>query len=216
MSNNDSFIDEVTDEVRRDRLFALMRKYGWIGILGVVGVVAGAGWTEWKSVTFRDRAQAFGDAVLAAMEKPTPEERATALGAITPEGGQAAALALLTAASQDQAGDTAGAVAKLQAVAADATLPDSWRQLARLKAVMLGGATLDAAARKAELEALAAPGAPFRVLALEQLALLQLEAGDRGAAIDGLKALLQEPDLTPGLRSRATQVIVALGGTPEA
>ena len=47
-------------------------------------------------------------------------------------------------------------------------------------------------------------------------ALLQLEAGDRAAAIDGLKALLQEPDLTPGLRSRATQVIVALGGTPEA
>ena len=30
MSNPDSFIEEVTEEVRRDKLFALFRKYGWI------------------------------------------------------------------------------------------------------------------------------------------------------------------------------------------
>ena len=33
LSNHDSFIDEVTEEVRRDRLFAAFRKYGWIGVL---------------------------------------------------------------------------------------------------------------------------------------------------------------------------------------
>ena len=45
MSNPDSFIDEVTEEVRRDRLFALFRKYGWIGLVVVLGIVGGAGWT---------------------------------------------------------------------------------------------------------------------------------------------------------------------------
>ena len=40
MSNPDSFIDEVTEEVRRDRLFRLFRKYGWIGGVVVALIVA--------------------------------------------------------------------------------------------------------------------------------------------------------------------------------
>lgn len=49
MSNPDSFIDEVTDEVRRDRLFATFRKYGWIGGLLVALIVGGAAYNEWQS-----------------------------------------------------------------------------------------------------------------------------------------------------------------------
>ncbi len=41
MSNPDSFIEEVTEEVRRDKLYRLFRKYGWIGIVLVLGVVIG-------------------------------------------------------------------------------------------------------------------------------------------------------------------------------
>ena len=41
MSNPDSFIDEVTEEVRRDRLFAIFRKYGWIGAVLVALIVGG-------------------------------------------------------------------------------------------------------------------------------------------------------------------------------
>ena len=48
MSTPDSFIEEVTEEVRRDRLFRLFRKYGWIGIVLVVAVVAGTGFNEWR------------------------------------------------------------------------------------------------------------------------------------------------------------------------
>ena len=48
MSNPASFIDEVTEEVRRDRLFAAFRKYGWIGLLLVILVVGGAAYNEWS------------------------------------------------------------------------------------------------------------------------------------------------------------------------
>ena len=58
---------------------------------------------------------------------------------------------------------------------------------------MLLGAAMDASERQATLEGLAAPGAPFRPLALEQRALMHLEAGDRPAAIADLQALLAEP-----------------------
>ena len=46
MSNPDSFIDEVTEEVRRDRLFRLFRKYGWIGVVIILGLVGGTAWTD--------------------------------------------------------------------------------------------------------------------------------------------------------------------------
>ena len=43
MSDSDSFIDEVTEEVRRDRLFGYFRRYGWIAAVVIVVVVGGAG-----------------------------------------------------------------------------------------------------------------------------------------------------------------------------
>ena len=38
MSDTDSFIEEVTEEVRRDRLYKFLRKYAWVGILAVVTI----------------------------------------------------------------------------------------------------------------------------------------------------------------------------------
>ena len=32
-NQNDRFIDEVTEDLRRDRLFLMMRRYGWIAVL---------------------------------------------------------------------------------------------------------------------------------------------------------------------------------------
>ena len=75
MSNNDSFIDEVTEEVRRDKLFAAFRKYGWIGAVVVIGIVGGTAWNEWQQSREAARAQAFGDAVLDALDLGAPDER---------------------------------------------------------------------------------------------------------------------------------------------
>ena len=39
MSNTDSFIEEVTEEVRRDKLYGYLKRYGWIAGLIIVLVV---------------------------------------------------------------------------------------------------------------------------------------------------------------------------------
>ena len=39
MANNDSFINEVSEEVRRDRLYAFFRKWGWLIALGVIVIL---------------------------------------------------------------------------------------------------------------------------------------------------------------------------------
>lgn len=210
MSNPESFIDEVTEEVRRDRLFALFRKYGWIGVLLVLLTVGGAAFSEWQKASKRADAQAFGDAVLGALEAETPEARRTALAAVPATGDRAAILQMLLA--SDPAEDKTAALAALEKVAADATLPVAYRDLAALRRVGLAGAALPVADRRTLLEPLAVPGRPFRTLALEQLAYLLVEEGKTADAITALQALTQDQEAPQGLRQRATQMIVALGG----
>lgn len=212
MSNPDSFIDEVNEELKRDRLFAAMRRYGWIAIVLVIVLVGGAAFNEYRKAQDRAAAEAFGDQVVAALDVTDPEARREALGAVTAEGNRQGILNLLIAATDLAEGDRPGTLTALAAVENDATLPLSYRQIAALKRVMIGGADIAADERRATLQGLAAPGGTFRPLALEQLALLALEQGDRAAALQQAQALAQEPELTDGLRRRVAQLIVLLGG----
>jgi hypothetical protein len=216
VSNPDSFIDEVTEEVRRDRLFALFRKYGWIGVVLVLGIVGGAGWTEWQRAQAEAKAEAFGDAVLDALDLGAPEDRVAALGAIATDGAQASVLQLLLA--SDPVGDRAATLVALEALANDASQPASYRDLAVLRRVIVAGADLSLADRRAALDPIAAPGRPYRTMALEQMAYLLVEENRTDEAIAALTALLTDQEAPGGVRSRAQEMIIALGGevTPAA
>ena len=218
MSNPDNFIDEVSDEVRRDRFFAILRRYGWIVILLIIAAVGVAGWHEWQKAAHQETAQQFGDRLSAALEGPDAG-RAAALEAIAQEeGGRRAALAVMLAAGAGAGAGSAApeTVAELGRLADDAGLPQLWRDLARLKQVMLAGAAMPMSERQAAVDALARPGAPFRPLAMEQSALLALERGETGAAVSTLQQLRQEPALTPALTRRVSQLLIALGAQPAA
>jgi hypothetical protein len=213
VSNSDSFIDEVTEEVRRDRLFAAFRRYGWIAILVVLLIVGAAAWNEWRKAEARSAAEALGDRILAALDQTDPIARAAALAEVPATGDAAALVGLLGASAQRDGGDTAAATARLALLEADPAVGQIYRQVATLKRVMLDGTNgAPPADRIAALTPLTAPGAPFRMLAEEQIALAEAEAGDAGAAILRLRALLAEDGVSPGLRARASQTIVALGG----
>jgi hypothetical protein len=212
MSNTDSFIDEVTEEVRRDQLFQYLRRYGWIAVLVVLLLVGGTAWNEWRKAQSRAEAQARGDAMLAAIQQDAPEARAEALLEIETEGAALAVNNLLAAADLQEAGDLQGALDALGAVSADSDVPPVYRDLAALKAAMIDGSAQDIDSRRAALSGLAQPGAPFRMVALEQLALLDVEQGNSQAAIDQFGAIAVDAEATRGLRDRALQMIVALGG----
>jgi hypothetical protein len=215
MSTPDSFVDEVTDAVRRDKLFAAFRRYGWIGVLLVLVIVGGAAWNEWQKAQVSARAQAFGDNVMAALEKTDPAERVKALTSVPADGDQKALLALLMAANPSA--DKPGALAALDAMAADPKLPQIYRDLAVLKRVTVAGPDQPLAERRAALQALTVAGRPFRVLAEEQLAYLSIEEGKTDEALKALIALVQDQEAPAGMRQRLGLAINALGGTvPEA
>ena len=214
MSDTDSFINEVSEEVRRDALFGYVRKYGWIAVTLVLVLVGGAAYNEYSKAQQQNAAQSVGDAMLAAMGENDTAARAAALGAIEVDGSAAAVTALLTAATQQEADQIAQASATLNALATNSEVPEIYRDLAAFKAAMLPSD--DAAARQTALETLSQPGAPFRLLALEQIGLMQVAAGDEGAAIATMTTIAQDAGATRGLRERAQTLIVALGGTIEA
>ncbi len=216
VSDSDSFIEEVTEEVRRDRLFAYVRRYGWIAVLVVVLLVGGAAWNEWRKAEARASAQAFGDAILAALQEPDRAARAAALAAIEAPGpGGRAVVTLLAAAEEAEAAPDAAA-ARLLALAEDPQVPQIYRQLALLKAVALPGSGLSPEERRARLEGLRQAGGLARLLAEEQLALLEIETGAREAALERLQQIVEDAEATEAMRQRVRQLIVAMGAEPAA
>lgn len=211
MSETDSFIDEVTEEVRRDQLYGYAKRYGWIAVVVILGAVGYTAWTEYSKSRAQSDAQAAGNALLSAFEESDPSTRAAALSDLGFEGDAASLTLLAAAATKLQAGDRAGALADYDTVAATAGNP-LYRDMAQLRAVIVAGSDRAVADRRAALEGLAVAGAVFRPLAREQLASLALEEGDRDTALELFTALYTDSQSTDGLRRRAQQMIVALGG----
>jgi hypothetical protein len=211
LSNPDIFVEEVTEEVRRDRLFRLFRRYGWIGVVIILGLVGGTAWTEWSKARDAARAQAFGNALIDALDQGTPEERRAALAAVPSDAEQTAILNLVVA--SDPAEDKAATLAALDKVIADAALSPAYRDLAVLRRALVAGAEQPLAERRSALEGIAVAGRPYRVLAAEQLAYLLIEDGRPDEAIAALTALMQDQDASGALRARLGQVVTALGGT---
>lgn len=216
MSNQDSFIDEVTEEVRRDRLFAYFRRYGWIAIALVILIVAGAAWNEWRKADARAEAQARGNAILAAAEAEDAGARLAAIRSLEAGVPADAVTTLLAATTAIEAEGEAAAYETLVALSANPELPQLYRDLATLKAAMLGAEVVSPSERITLLEPLTSPGHTFRSLALEQTAIAHVEAGDRDAALGILTDLVGDADASEGLRRRSLQLIVALGGSMDA
>ena len=209
MSESESFIDEVSEEVRKDKLFKLFKKYGWILGLVVFGIVGGTAYNEWNKAQQEAAAQLSGDLMRAAQAAGDAE----ALTTLTEGNAPLSVLDLFEQANLLlDSGDSTGALAALRGITADLDAPVIYADLAWLKIVMLDGANMPENERNGAYERLTVEGAPYRLLALEQRAMQYVRDGDIEAATAELAAILVDPGITPGLRSRAQQLMVALGG----
>jgi hypothetical protein len=215
VTERDSFLEEVAEEVRRDRMFALMRRYGWIAVLAVLLIVGGAAWNEWRKAQATERARATGDAILGALQQ-SPDARAEALAAIAPDApGAAAAVTMLRAGALAEGGESAAAAEALEGIGGpDSDLAPVYGQIAAFKALLQQGDAVPAEERRQGFSALAGTGGAMRLLAEEQIALIDIETGDTEAALERLETIRADSAATPGLRRRAAQLIVALGGEP--
>ena len=217
MSDTDGFIEEVTEEVRRDKMFDLYRRYGWIAVVAVLLLVGVAASNEWQRAQARTDSEALGDALVAALELDSASDRSAALqkiSVVTADG--EAIVRLLTAAelvSEDRRQD---ALAVLNSIDENPDVQTIYRQIAEFKALVISAKIHDSEDRRQGFKSLIDSGSALRLLCEEQLALIEIDAGERDAALMRLQTLLQDSEVTPGMRRRVSQIITALGATPGA
>lgn len=215
MSEIDHFIEEVTEEVRRDRLFALYRKYGWMVALAVVLIVGGAAYNEYRKAQEVAMARMVGDAMVAALSANEAQARAEALSGLVANTPDADAIVrMMEAAAQVEAGNTEAAVAALDRVASDGEVSAIYRDIAMFKALTLQADSLPPEELRQRFSALARPGGALRLLAEEQLALIDIAQGEAQAALERLEAIRQDAEASTALQQRVTRLIIALGGDP--
>jgi hypothetical protein len=209
MSDTDSFIDEVTEEVRRDRLFGYFRRYGWIPAVIILVLVGGTAYSEWSKSVVAQAAQVRGDALLDALDVQDKPESISALSSIVAqEDTDVVASFLLAGLDQSLASEL------LTVIAENMEQPKYIRNLARLKLA----ATPDAASKDEAvsiLTDLSAPGGLYRNAATEILVALELQRGNRDVALELLQSHVQDAGATRAQVQRMGELIVALGAIPD-
>ncbi len=211
MSDQDSFISEVNDAVRQDELYGYLRKYGWIAALVVILLVGGAAWNEFRKAQTTSAAQTVGDSLLEAVSQDDAAARAQALSDVEVEGPAVAVAALMSAAAFVEAEQNGDALATLDALASNDDADPIYRDIALFKSALLD----EGDGRTSKLETLAQPGGSLRMMAEEQLALDLIAAGQPDEAVTALRRIIEDAEVTQGLRDRAQTLIVALGAPLE-
>ena len=207
---------EIEEDLRRDRMVGLWRRYGGIVIgAALLVVVATAGkvfWDHRQAQVRAEEAERFG-AAQRILTSGKQAEAADAFAAIAADGatGFAELARLKEAEARASAGDAAAArtaLTEMQGQASDPIL----RDLATLTLVegQLGDG--DPAELKKLLEPLAAPEAPWRNRARELLALVAIRAGNLDEARTLLSGLSQEAGVIPSQQRRAAELLEAIGG----
>jgi hypothetical protein len=219
--SDDSFIREVNEEMRRDQATALWNRFGPLAIgIAVAVVLATAAWVGWQYWT-TNRANASGDRfsqALALVAQDKPDEALAALESLQADGyGAYPVLARMRAATVlDAKGDRAAAVAAFDAVAADSSIDEPVRHMARLRAGLIlvdSGSYADVSSR---VETLTADTNALRHSAREALG---LAAWKEGRGVDALTLFDQiaADNLAPrNVRERATLMSELIRGSGNA
>ncbi len=213
----DLFIKEVDEELKRDQYAKLWKKYGnYVVGLAFAVVLSTAGWQGWAAYR-QDIREAQGEKFAAALAlardgKPAEAESAFAELAGDAGAGYEALARLQGAALLVRQGNLAAAISAYEALAADEGGDPLLRDLARLLSVLYDLDKGDTAALAAKLEPLIADDNAWRYSALELSAIVAERAGDRPRARDILTRLGDDAAAPPRLRARAKELLSGLGG----
>lgn len=216
----DNFIQELEEDLRRDRHLALWRKYGRYAVaLALVVVIAVAATVAWRHYRASERlkdSMAYSAAITLANQGAgaSPEAALPVLRGLVQSGSDSyATLARLQeAALLTRSGKPEAAVAVYDAMAGDTAIDPMFRELAVLLRVLVMFDKDDPAALTGRLAPMATgSSSPWRHSALELTALLAQRGGDIAKARDIYTGLADDPATPRQLRGRAAEMLAVLG-----
>ena len=208
-----AFLREVDEELRRDKVAAAARRWGFIAIVAVVaGLLAFGGWLYWQHRQSQ-AAGIEGEQLQAAYDQLQAGRPAPALATLARSDRDGyRALALLAQADALIAkNDTKGAAAKFAAVAGDASLGQPFRDLATVRRTALEFDTLPPQQVVERLRPLAVTGNPWFGSAGEMTAIAHLRQNRRDLAGRLFGQIAKADDVPASIRQRAVQMAGLLG-----
>ncbi len=217
MSEDDSFIREVDEELRSERMHEFWSRYGKIVIgVAVAIVVVTASYRGYKFYK-QSVAESAGDAFMAAVSLSNENKHDEAIKALEELAGSGpeayAALARMRLASElTGKGDIEGAIAAYDKISANTKIDQTYRNIASLRAGLLlvdSGTREDVAKRVAEL---AKPGIPFRHSAREALGLAAWKVRDLEEAAKYFNQISEDQDAPNSMRGRANLMLDLIAG----
>jgi hypothetical protein len=215
--SDDSFIREVDDELRSERMQNFWSRYGKIVITVAVSIVlVTAGYRGYKFY-MKSQAETAGDAFMAAVQLSSDnkhDEAIKALGALADTGPEAyAALARMRMASElTGKGQPKAAIEAYDKIAENSKIDETYRDLAKLRAGLLLvdiGSQDDVIKRIGDL---AKAGIPFRHSAREGLGLAAWKAGDLKEAAKNFNLISEDQDAPGSMRGRANLMLDLIAG----
>lgn len=211
VNQDDSFIREVNDELRSDRMRLVWVRFGrifiGIAVLVVLGTAGKVGYEYWRD----SEASAAGDSFLAALtlaREGKNEEALAALTALEKDGfGSYPVLARMRSASLLAETDAQGAVNAFTAISKDTSVPEALRDAARLRAAYLLVDTGSYEQVSAEAEQLATPQSALRHSAREVLGLSAYKHEDYARAKEWFDAIINDSESPRNVANRAQMLL---------
>lgn len=206
--SNDSFIREVNEELRQDRVMAIWTRFGkWLIAAAILVVVLTGAYILWDRHE-RAVANESGDRYLAALDLADAnkkDEAIKALEAITADGyGTYPVLARMRIGTIYQSeGNLPEALKAYDAVAANGSAPQALRDMADIRAAYILVDTGSQADVRKHAERLSDDSDPMRFPAREALGLAAWKAGDVNDAKTFFTELRDDPGTPGGIVARA-------------
>ncbi len=215
-NESDTFLREVDEELRKERVNRFMTQYGWALIAGLVLFLAAIGGWIWWQNRQQQQAGAQGEALISALDEieagnlKAAEPKVAELAESSRDGYRVAAL-FTRANLQLQSGNRAAALATLRTIAGDEDAAEPFRQAALVRQTALEFDTLQPQAVVQRLEPLARPGQPWFGSAGEMVAVAYLKMGQQQRAGQLFQRIGRDETVPPTLRTRAVQMAGSLG-----
>lgn len=214
--NEDAFLREVDEELRRDQMTTFWHRWG-IPLVALVlaGLLAFGGWLWWQDQRQKaaDLAAENFTAAIEAVGKGQDADAISRLDALASgkEEGYRVLARLALAAHKLENDDAKGAAAAYGAIAADEAVAQPFRDLALVRQT---AAEFDALPPKTvidRLAPLAVSGNPWFGSAGEMTAIAWLKLGQEEKAASLFAAIAAEKDMPETLKGRAVRIAGALG-----
>lgn len=213
---NESFLREVDENLRRDRMQDFAKTYGkWLIAALVLFLIAVAGWLYWQNRQQEKAAEQSEElmGIYTDIGTGKTEQAAKRLQPLeNSDNDVVRSLALLTeAAVALDRNDRATALSNYRTLAADEGLPEAYRNLGLIRATALEFDQLKPEEVIARLEPLARPGNPWFGTAGELTALAYLKQGQSGRAGRLFAAIAADRQVPETIRNRSIQIAGTLG-----